>query len=120
MRYLAVVDALCSDGSSGARMLTEQVPSGGVIWVVGGSHAPIDMAEVVLMTQRSDVLVQGVAGIANAWSARADLDATGEGVVLLGDLRSGPLSERSWPAFVGMVKDLGGNELLRVGQLGVK
>jgi hypothetical protein len=95
-----------------------QVPSSGMIWVLGESRAPIDLTEVVLLTHRSDVLVQGVAGIADTWAKRVDPGAPEEWVILLSEVRTGALSERSWPAFVGAVDDMGGNDLFRVGRLG--
>ena len=97
-----------------------EVPADGMIWVLGGSRAPIDLAEVVLLTHRSDVLVQGVAGIADTWSKRVDPGAPEEWVLLLGEVRTGALSARSWPAFVGQVEDMGGTELFRIGKLSAR
>ena len=106
--------------SAPIQSVLDQVPPDGMIWVLGGSRAPIDLAEVVLLTHRSDVLVQGVAGITTSWSTRLDPQAPEEWVVLLGEVRTGALSERSWPAFVGAVEDMGGNDLFRIGRLGAR
>jgi len=94
-----------------------QIPSDSVIWVVGMGQSPVDIAEVVMLTQRSDVLVRRVAVEAHPWQSRADLDATEEWVLLLGGLRSTPLQASSWPAYMGDVLDHGGTGYVRVGQI---
>ncbi|HCH62918.1 MAG: hypothetical protein CL927_01765 [Deltaproteobacteria bacterium] len=114
---LAVARSLAGPSMQG---VLAEVPADGMIWVLGGSRAPIDLAEVVLLTHRSDVLVQGVAGIADTWSKRVDPGAPEEWVLLLGEVRTGALSARSWPAFVGQVEDMGGTELFRIGKLSAR
>jgi hypothetical protein len=100
--------------------ILSQIPPNSVIWVVGMGQSPVDIAEVVMMTQRSDVLVRRVAVQAHPWQSRADLDATEEWVVLLGSLRDGPLGASSWPHYMGDILDHGGTGDVRIGQLGAR
>lgn len=94
-----------------------QIPTGSVIWVVGGNQGPMDTAQVVALTRRPDLLVRQVAIEAHSWQARPDLGAPADWVFLLGEVRAGNTVSPKWPRYMADVEDYAGTGDIRIGRL---